>query len=320
MDNEEGKMKKSYLLCMILCVGAYCFAQNENTENSYPLIKIAEFENKNEPGCFYIRKQEEVGPQDDATGSGIKFSTDGTAYMIQTDTSSIYQMDMKTYKLTYLHDLNFLLQGAEGINKITDKYLFCTGTWGRFQLLDWNFNNKFKISIIDWGERIYTQSAYYDEDSDVLFFMDNKYKMHSILHPGMDEAENRKNYRDPEATVKLFEADSGVDLHGLTRDEKGRIFKNGKYISYGPAFYTVINNLSYILDDTKIWISDYNDKDRAVIKIEKKNDEIYESTAVHPSGDIYMLRYNTKINKHILYKIENTWDKDAKSAWENKQS
>jgi hypothetical protein len=318
MDNKEGKMKKTYLLCMILCVGAYCFAQNENEGNSYPLIKVAEFENKNERGCFYIRKPEEVGPQDDATGSGIKFSTDGTAYMIQTDTSSIYQMDMKTYQLTYLHDLNFLLQGAEGIDKITDKYLFCTGTWGRFQLLDWKFNNKFKISIIDWGERIYTQSAYYDEDSDILFFMDNKYKMHSILHPGMDEAENRKNYRDPEGTVKLFEADSGVDLYGLTRDEKGRIFKNGKYI--GPNFTPVVGKYRYEWSSRSLGISDgYKLLLASRIQFPVTVDEIYESTAVHPSGDIYILRYNKKINKHILYKLENTWDKDAKSAWEKKQ-
>jgi len=310
-------MKKTYLLCMMLCVGAYCFAQNENMANSYPLIKVAEFENKDASTYLFMRTVNNVQAQDDFTGNYIMYDENGNLIVFQDDSGRMIFYD-KDYKVrnviqTSLKKSPFILTYQNG------KILFNDLT-ARLYLLSRDGEINFSVNFFDMElPETGLTSAYYDEDSGILFFIDDKYKMHSILNPGMDETANRKNYRTPEETDRLFEADSGVDLHGLTRDEKGRIFKNGKYISYGPVFYTVINNLSYILDDTKIWVSDCNDKDYAVIKIEKKNDETYESTTVHPSGDIYILRYNAKINRHILYKIENTWDKDAKSAWEKKQ-
>jgi hypothetical protein len=310
-------MKKTYLLCMILWVGAYCFAQNENEGNSYPLIKIAEFENKNEPGCYYIRKPEEVGPQDDFTGNYIMYDEKGNLIVFQDDSGRMIFYD-KDYKVR--NEIQTSLKESPFIVTYQNEKILFNDLTARLYLLSKDGKMIFSVNFFDMElPRIGLTSAYYDEDSDVLFFIDDSYKMHSILHPGMDEAENRKNYRDPEATVKLFEADSGVDLHGLTRDEKGRIFKNGKYI--GPNFTPVVGKYRYEWSTRSLGISDgYKLLLATRIQFPVTVDEIYESTAVHPSGDIYILRYNTKINKHILYKIENTWDKDAKSAWENKQS
>ena len=44
------------------------------------------------------------------------------------------------------------------------------------------------------------------------------------------------------------------------------------------------------------------------------NEQI-ESIAIHPSGDIYILRMNWQTNTHNLYYIENTWDPEWREQW-----
>ncbi len=310
MGNQETKMMKKILVTVITLLIATSFFAQE-----YPLIKVAEFENKREEGYFFIRMPENVAPNDDATGSGLKFDEKGNCYMIQTDMSIMYQFDISKNSLVKLANLNFLELGAEGITTIRESKFFCSGMMGRFKLLDEKFNYIFKINMLDWNVRLDTRSAYYDEEINILLFTDSQYKLHSIVNPGMDEAQNKANYRNPEETIALFE--SGTDLQGLTRDEKGRIYKNGVYI--GPNFTPVVGKYRYEWSSFSLGISDGKElllKER--IKLPRQRNEIYESTAVHPSGDIYLLRYNKETDKHILYKIENTWDLEAKKAWQNR--
>ena len=56
----------------------------------------------------------------------------------------------------------------------------------------------------------------------------------------------------------------------------------------------------------------------STIKIQcsdKDNLEQIESIAIHPSGDIYVLRMNWTTNTHNLYRIENTWDPEWRASW-----
>lgn len=131
----------------------------------------------------------------------------------------------------------------------------------------------------------------------------------------MDQETNEANFRDLEQTIKLFEPGSGIDLQGLTMDEKGQLFLNGlKY--YWPG--TVVGKYKYqILDNDNVYISDGEKKIRIYTKTDNSS-EFDESTAIHPSGDIYFLKYNKNTDKHILYRIENTWDPAFRAEWYRK--
>ena len=48
--------------------------------------------------------------------------------------------------------------------------------------------------------------------------------------------------------------------------------------------------------------------------------EVIESSALHPSGDIYVLRMNWNTNTHNLYCIENTWDPQWRAQWYKEHS
>ena len=65
----------------------------------YPLIKIAEFENRNEIGFLFIRKNSEVTESEfDITGNGVKISENGELYFIQSDMHILYK-SVEEYKL-----------------------------------------------------------------------------------------------------------------------------------------------------------------------------------------------------------------------------
>jgi hypothetical protein len=130
----------------------------------------------------------------------------------------------------------------------------------------------------------------------------------------LDLAQNKANYRNPEQTKKLFLPGSGVDLQGLTMDEKGRLFVNGKQVyltvqNVGDYRYQYLQNNFYI---------NATGKSETVVSVQTNPDEILESTAIHPSGDIYFLKYNKATDTHILYRIENTWDPAFRAEWYRK--
>ena len=149
--------------------------------------------------------------------------------------------------------------------------------------------------------------------ANILFFIDNKYQLHSIINPSVEDSENKKNYRNPEQTRALFKPDSGFNLEGLTIDDNGLMYVNG--ILVGPKFMPVIRKWQYFINSMNITIGN---QELVLIKIPTTlfdPEEIHECTAIHPSGDIYFLRYNPSKNVHILYKIENTWDVEARTDW-----
>ncbi|MCR5284553.1 MAG: SH3 domain-containing protein, partial [Treponema sp.] len=85
----------------------------------------------------------------------------------------------------------------------------------------------------------------------------------------------------------------------------------------GDVYYwagTTINHINYQIYDNKE-VNIWND-DELEISCTSPDEEI-ESIAIHPSGDIYILRMNWKTNTHTLYCIENTWDPEWREQWNN---
>lgn len=277
----------------------------------YALDKIAEFENKKEENCFFIRKETELDPMEDSTGTGLKIDDSGYFFVIQSDMNILYKLNMKDYSLTKMHDTLFLEWACEGINTISDNYIFCSGLKGRFQILDRDYNIKSKIRLFDLGIDINTKNAYYNEENDVILFTDRNSNIHSIINPGLDDEQNKKNYRDPEQTKKLFSKNSEYGKKGLVIDDC-KLYINNKIYFWGNAN---INNYQYLIGSMNIYVTNYY-TDEEVLKYKiKTNDEQFESAAVHPSGDIYILRMNWNTNTHNLYRIENTWDPQWRAQW-----
>ena len=297
-------MKKAVIFLLGCLISICSFAQD------FEMKQIAKFENKREQGFLFLRKNSEVSDSGfDITGNGIKFDENGNFYFIQSDMHKIYTYEIKNKKLSFIKDIDFLETGSEGISKISDNYYFCSGSYGRFKLLDKDFNFKFKIQMLDWNMRIDTAESYYDESADILFFRDSNQAIHCIVHPGMNDAENRKNYKNPGQTIEYLasNSDNATSHLGLYK---------GKYLTVdGLVYYwagTTVNKINYQIYDNKevdIW----ND-DELEIKCTSPNEQI-ESIAIHPCGDIYVLRMNWQTNTHNLYYIENTWDSEWREQW-----
>ena len=293
---------KRRILVIILLIG---FMTLQVFAEDYPLVKLFEFENKREQGYLFRRQNSELAPQDDGTGSGIMFDTNGNPYMTQTEMMALYRLDMNTGSLTYYHDLNFL--DWAGLDTITEKHIFCSGAMGRFQLLDKDFNFIFKVRMLNWPMRMSTKEAYYDEQCDVLFFRDSKSNLYSIEHPSMDEAENKANFKGPTETIEMLK--SGKYVPHLTT-------KNNSLWIDGLSYYwpgKKINKICYqYVDESSITIFV---PDNTVRFDFHSPDEQIESIEIHPCGDIYVLRMNWNTNTHILYRVENTWDPEWRASW-----
>lgn len=282
----------------------------EADENKYLPLVVNEFRNVNESGELFYRVR--IG-EDDRTGNDLVFDPSGKAFIYQWVWNQIYELDSKyqVVKIVLLpendsRDVRYLVK-ADGIGFLLFNY------YGIESYFDYQGNAIFHTDIYNLMQEPVTTVDYL---SNILFLVDRKGRLYSVLNPSMDQGKNHANYRNPEQTVDLFKTDSVVDLKGLSRDDKGRIFRDDVYI--GPAFMPVVGKYRYTIDSDSCRIS--NGFTRiASIEFVLPLDEIHESTAIHPSGDIYILRYNQERNKHILYKIENTWDLDAKNAWNSQK-
>lgn len=294
-------MKKKLIYGLLLLLISCLYAQ-ENIK------KISSFEHKNEAGFLFRRDISKLVGESDETGNGLLIDDRGNLYIVQCDMHKLYQVNIADNNLRFIKDLDFLEYGSEGLTKITDDYYFCTGGLGRFKLLDKDFNMKFNIRMLNWDMWIDSAEVYYDEKTNIIFFQDRDRNMHSIIHPGMNDEENRKNYKNPEETLKLFT--SGYDMKNLG------LYKD-KYLTVdGQVYYwagKTIGKFDYqIISNNRVYL--YSDSPTIKIYCTSENEEI-ESIAIHPCGDIYILRMDWQTNTHNLYCIENTWDPDYREEW-----
>lgn len=301
MGNLETKMKYINFSMMFLIMCGSIFAQKYDLQISM----VNEYENKKTHGDLYYNDQ--AGP-DSTSGNFLSFNQNGLMILNQYDQNLIYIFSEINFSKPIIISYSGENRGA-GIKAMDDGFLLFGG--GYVDLIKNDGSKYFSVVLYKLFSGMLpakTNILYY---ADILFFIDEDYTLHSVLEPSMDQKQNMANYRDPEETKKLFAADSGVDLHGLTMDEKGMLFMNGKSFYLQNQYY---GSYSYnILDQQNVYISDGKQKTR--ISTVTSENEIGESTAIHPSGDIYFLKYNKIKNTHILYRIENTWDSAFRTEW-----
>ncbi|SEQ07123.1 hypothetical protein SAMN04487977_102388 [Treponema bryantii] len=117
-------------------------------------------------------------------------------------------------------------------------------------------------------------------------------------------------------------------LYGLHRVSSDYLYYSWTYTSYLAVniktgkrkFQVSINDIfwdDFVYYDESTDILFFRDSNKAMHSIVHPgmNDEEIESIAIHPSGDIYILRINWQTNKHTLYCIENTWDPQWREQW-----
>jgi hypothetical protein len=179
---------------------------------------------------------------------------------------------------------------------------------------------------------------------DILFYSQNE-KLFSIPHPKGSIEENREKILDIVNIKKYIgriEQNQGANI---IIDDKGRVFYNNalitrdysKYYQYlqqnmGSSFIDnkehfvkppkesnssymqfigtdSLNNTYWNMSGAYLWVFD---KKGIVIDWMKANNP-KNNYALHPSGDIYALDYNSQ--GVILNRIQNVWDPEGRKAW-----
>ncbi len=301
-------MKKS-IITTLLCIFASLLFANE-----YEIKKVQEFPMGNYQQGLYLRKYEEVAPQDDFTKNYLIFTKNGDLRIYQADSSRMIYLS-KDFKIEKEQKMNLLISPYNSM--YTDNYLLMSDMSGRMYLFDKDLKQKAYFETFDVfntdSTSLWLAETYYDETTDILFFRDTSKNMHSIVHPGMDDAENKKNYKTPNETLNMFYDNTYFDENHLS------LYKNKDLVidgvinywgrkSFGNYTYQIVN--SYFVN---LW----DGKKSTPIKLEEIETDEVESIAIHPSGDIYILRMNWQTNKHTLYCIENTWDPEWRAQWYN---
>ena len=303
-------MKRKIIIFTILLV-----IENFIFGNEFNVKKITEFPMGTKNEGIYLRKYEEVAPSDDITKNYLIFTNDGNLCIYQADTSRMIYLDEKL-KINKELKMNLLIGPYDFM--YTDNYLLMSDKSGRIYLFDMELNRKAYFETFDVldtnNTSIWLGETYYDETTDIIFFRDSKQNLHSLLHPCLNKEENKKNYKTPEETLNLFNKDNTYfDANHLS------LYKN-KYLiidgitnywgrkSLGKYTYQIVN-----LYFVNLW----DGKKSLPIKLDDIDGDI-ESIAIHPSGDIYILRMNLKTNTHNLYYIVNTSDPQSREQWYNK--
>lgn len=297
-------MKKiSFLIIFLLISDLFSQEQLQN---------ICHFNHGRKEGLLFTRAVSEIESEFDETGNGLVIDDIGNIYIVQCDMQLLYKVDMQNKNLKLLKKIDFLETGSEGISIISDKYYFCKGSFGRFKLFDKDFNQIFKIRMFDWNMRLDTRESFYEESTNILFFRDSNEALHCIVHPGMNDEENQKNYKNPEQTLELFENEVTINGTSIRVTKRGSLFVNGNYTYWGQL---PVGDYVYQINRDDVFCYDQETAENTFNVIISDDSEEIESIAIHPSGDIYVLRMNWQTNTHNLYYIENTWDSEWREQW-----
>ncbi|MBO4508202.1 MAG: hypothetical protein J5747_06140, partial [Spirochaetaceae bacterium] len=245
---------------------------------------------------------------EDVTGNSLKVDFDGKIYVYQEDTRVVYNLDTSDYSLKNRKDFG-LFPGTAFMS--VDKGLLGFQVYENgFFIIDEQTDKK----IVDI-EKMSTpiRASYYSKENNVFLYVDYNSAIHSVINPGVSIEENKKNYRTPDQTIRLFSKNSEYGKKGLLIEDD-RLYINGKPYYWGNAF---INKYQYLIGERNIYVTDDETEEDVLTLSVRFNSEQLESVAVHPCGDIYILRMNWQTNKHCLYCVENTWDPQWREQWYN---
>ncbi len=307
--------RKIIFLAIMLSVLSFVFG------GDYSLKKIQEYSTGTYNEGLFIRKYEQVAPQDDISKNYLVFTRNGDLCIYQADSSRMIYLN-DNLKIEKEICMNLLIHAYDLM--YTDNNLLMTDKIAKIYLFDIQLQLKAYFELYDifslCGQGVCLTSTYYDEASDIIFFKDTDDNLHSIIHPCLNDEENRKNYKNPEETLKLFENETIINNTGIRVTKSESLFINGKYTYWGQH---KIGNFVYQItsDDCLVYESQNVQNNFYVNILDENGKEEKESVAIHPSGDIYILRMNWETNTHNLYRVENTWDPQWRKEWyENHKS
>lgn len=283
--------------------------ENLNDEQNVELKNVKQFKNDNT--SFYIRK--EVDAYDDNSGNSMFFDKEGNLYGYNIDQSRIFKFDesFNVIKDAYLNFGPYVVDFSP-----YEKGFLVSFFTGAAFYYDYDFNLKFQVHMQKICEvENPNYKVYFDETTDMLFFLDNDKGIHSIEHPSLDENLNKKNYRDSSETMPRLGNDEYAPH--LTIDKKRNLYIDG--VIYAKGYY---DYESYEINDYKVSLrnEDYHinvydgNKSQFLYYIIPENEKI-ESITYHPNGDWYFLTINWTTNMHTLWRIENTWDVEWRTQW-----
>lgn len=300
-------MKKIINLVLIIITMNYLWCEDVQ------LNKIMTIRNGTSSNEIIIRNPENV-EEDDITGNIIKISPIGDIFIHCRDKREMYKLDIDNNRLITVLNTRFLPQENFAIftDALQKSFLFW-GFNGRAYLVDSNNNLKFSIDMLyNWKIDVNNDSAYYDEDSDILFLLDNE-KNSSIKNPKLDDNQNQKNYKNPDETKLLIQ--KGNYGKNVSFDSKNRLLINGKRYGWGKSYETDNCIISFVSNSGYNYVNVYDGKNRKRLNFNLQSNEEIESYTFHPNGDWYILTINWSTNIHTLWKIENTWDPEWREQW-----
>lgn len=299
-------MKRIMILTLLLNVGNLVFG------NEYIQKKVQEFPMGNYDNGVYLRHYEQVAPQDDITKNYLVFTQKGDLCIYQADSSRMIYLN-DNLQIEKEIEMDLLIHAYDLM--YTENYLLMTDKIARIYLFDYQLQQKAYFELYDifslYGQGVCLTSTYYDEVSDIVFFKDTEDNLHSIIHPSLNDEENRKNYKNPDETLMMF--NSG---NYFTNDHIS-LYKNKYLVIDGIINYWGRQNLgkyTYQVVNSH-YVNLWDGKNSLPIKFDYDSENEIESIAIHPCGDIYILRMNWQTNTHNLYCIENTWDPQWREEW-----
>ncbi len=300
-------MKKSIFILTIISLSIHIYA-----ESNFNVNKIAEF--KNDKNLISIRPSAKVAPQDDATGNRILFNDNGDLFIYNWDKLTTFKLNEKQTLIKVDSNFDFSdLPCLHGLDRVSNDYLYYSWTITSYMAINQKTGErKFQVSLNDifWNDYVY-----YDEDTDILFFHDKKERLHCVLHPSINNERNRINYKNPDETLNMFFNETIINNTSLRVTKSGSLFINGNYTYWGQKktgnYVYQINSGDCLVYEAK------NPRTNFHVDCSSLDEQI-ESLAIHPCGDIYILRMNWQTNTHNLYYIENTWDPELREQWYNK--
>lgn len=300
-------MKKRFIFLLIFLLTVTLFGDEFTTK------KVYEYQMGTPLSGLYLRRYEDIAPTDDISKNYLIFNTNGELCIYQADTSRMIYTD-DFFEICKEVKMNLLISPYDC--KFTDNNLLMSDKSGRIYLFDLQLNRKAYLETFNLfntdNTGIWLAETYYDEVSDILFFRDTKNNLYSIIHPCLNDNENNKNCKTPGETLNLFNNDNTYfDTNHLSLYKNKYLVVDG-IINYwgrehfGKYTYQIVN--SYFVN---LW----DGKKSTPIKFDYIEGDEIESIAIHPSGDIYILRMNWQTNTHNLYYIENTWDLEWREQW-----
>lgn len=309
MEDLEAEMKKIFSFIVMSCFTIMSFAQ------SYPLIKVVDIKQGSENNCIILRDNENLG-DDDFSGNYITITENGTLYINCWDLRSLIQVDLTKKTYTYKIDLSNIQNELSNVllNQAIENNLLFTDSWGDCKLYDVN-NKELKFEVIprEFNVNFKSDSFYYDKQLNILFIYDYDNNIHCILNPSMDQEQNKNNYRTPAQTKAMIDKKE-FGTH-IALSKSNNLIIDGAVTPWGTVWY---GKYRYQISTNNNRVSLWDGSAVKRIEFEKKENEVVESMAIHPSGDIYRLVYDKSTKLHTLYRVENTWDPKWRKEWYKK--